>query len=123
MTRWPAVMLVTFLVILAVRAEAGVTKRVKFKPGHYGATIKGAVIRGERDRWYLGASRGQWMTVGVKSLESNASFVIYRASNEQPISAYDIKAWRGRLPASGDYRIEVGPTRGNATYTLTVSIE
>jgi len=123
MARLLGILMVALLFLVATRAEAGVSKRVKFQPGRYGATIRGAVIRGERDRWYLGASKGQVMTVGVKSLENNASFVILRASNEQPVSGYDIKSWRGRLPAAGDYIIEVGPTRGNATYTLTVSIE
>lgn len=31
--------------------------------------------------------------------------------------------WSGKLAETGDYKIEVAPTRGNATYRLTVSIK
>ena len=30
--------------------------------------------------------------------------------------------WSGPLPQNGGYRIDVSPTRGNATYTMTVRI-
>jgi len=30
--------------------------------------------------------------------------------------------WNGALPRSGDYVIEVGGTRGNATYKLKVTV-
>ncbi len=35
----------------------------------------------------------------------------------------DAMKWNGRLPASGKYLIEVGGTRGNASYQLTVAIK
>ncbi len=35
----------------------------------------------------------------------------------------DAMTWSGTLPSSGDYKIIVGGTRGNATYKLTVSIK
>jgi len=31
--------------------------------------------------------------------------------------------WNGTTPESGDYKIEVAPDRGNATYRLAVSVE
>ena len=34
----------------------------------------------------------------------------------------DCKRWSGVLPDTGTYLVVVGPTRGNATYTLTVAI-
>lgn len=34
----------------------------------------------------------------------------------------DAMKWTGRLPADNEYVIVVGGTRGNASYTLTISI-
>ena len=33
------------------------------------------------------------------------------------------KNWSGKIPRSGDYKIEVASDRGNATYRLTVSVK
>jgi hypothetical protein len=103
----------------------GVTKRVKFAKGKSAATLSGAVIRGDRDTYILGARGGQRMTVRVTALENNAAFQI-----ENPHGEYLEGAGEGDdamnvtvvLPDSGDYRIIVGGTRGNAKYKLTVSI-
>jgi hypothetical protein len=34
----------------------------------------------------------------------------------------DAKSWSGVLPETGAYLVVVGPTYGNATYTLSVAI-
>ena len=34
----------------------------------------------------------------------------------------DATTWQGQLPTTGDYTVVVGGTRGNASYTLEVSI-
>ena len=103
----------------------GVTKRIKFARGKSSATVSGAVIRGDRDTYILGARGGQRMTVRVTALENNAAFQI-----ENPHGEYLEGAGEGDdatnvtvvLPDNGDYRIIVGGTRGNATYKLTVSV-
>ena len=103
----------------------GVTKRIKFAKGRSSATVSGAVIRGDRDTYILGARAGQSMTVKITSPENNAVFMI-----ENPHGEYFAGLGEGDdardatvvLDDSGDHRIIVGGTRGNATYRLTVSI-
>ncbi|HEY8228264.1 MAG TPA: hypothetical protein VIG25_23565 [Pyrinomonadaceae bacterium] len=103
----------------------GKTQRVKFARGRTTAVLHGSVVRGTQDRYILGARAGQTMIVHITSREKNAVFAILGpdatalAGAEEGTDATD---WTGTLPASGDYSIWVGPTRGNATYTLEVTI-
>lgn len=113
------------LLLLCLPAFAGVTERVKFQPGTSGATIKGSVIRGERDTYILGAGAGQWIKVKIYSLEDNAVFELQKPDGSfeaMPGDGEDTKFYQGPLPSNGDYKIIVGGTRGNATYTLMVEI-
>ena len=106
-------------------APAGKIQRVRFARGRTTAVLKGAVVRGTQDRYILGARRGQTMIVHITSRENNAVFAILgpdaTALNgaEEGTDATD---WSGTLPLNGDFSIWVGPTRGNATYTLEVTI-
>lgn len=119
-------MLAAALSFAAIVSADGITKRIKFAKGRSSTTISGTVIRGDRDTYILGARAGQRMTVRITSLENNAVFQI-----EAPDGSYldgagemdDARSWSGRLPGSGDYRIVVGGTRGNASYKVTVSIK
>jgi hypothetical protein len=104
----------------------GITKRVKFAKGRSSATMSGAVIRGDRDTYILGAKGGQLMSVKITSLEKNAAFEIIAPDGEYLTDireSEDAFSWSGSLPVDGDYRIVVGGTRGNASYKLTVSIK
>lgn len=105
----------------------GVKKKVRFAKGTSSATIKGAVVRGDRDRYYVGARAGQTMTVKITSLENNAVFQIYFAGEQESLPGAgdgdDAMKWSGELPADNEYVIVVGGTRGNATYSLTISIK
>ena len=105
----------------------GVKQKVRFARGTSSATIRGAVVRGDRDRYYLAAKRGQTMTVKITSLETNAVFQIYFAGEQESLQGAgdddDATEWSGELPADNDYVIVVGGTRGNATYTLKISIK
>jgi hypothetical protein len=103
----------------------GKTQRVRFARGRTTAILKGAVVRGTRDRYILGARAGQTMIVHISSREKNAVFTILgpdATALEGTEEGADATDWTGELPASGDYSIWVGPTRGNATYTLEVTI-
>jgi hypothetical protein len=65
------------------------------------------------------------MIVHITSLEKNAVFAILGPDGTALQGAEegtDATDWSGTLPASGDFSIWVGPTRGNATYTLEVTI-
>lgn len=109
----------------AVVAQRGKTQRVRFAKGRTTTVLKGAVVRGTQDRYILGASSGQTMLVHITAREKNVAFTILGpdatalAGTEEGADATD---WTGTLPLSGDYAIWVSPTRGNATYTLEVTI-
>ena len=103
----------------------GVRKRIKFARGRTSTVINNAVLRDEIDEYILNARAGQKMTVDISSIEDNASFEIVGPDKTKlPGAGFDddAKHWTGELPASGDYTIEVAPTRGNATYRLKVEI-
>ncbi len=110
----------------AVATEAdGVTKRIRFAKGKTSAVVSGAVIRGDVDTYIVGAKAEQMMTVRVTSIEKNASFTVKGPDGEYLQDAGeedDATLVTNTLPYTGDYRIEVAPTRGNATYKLTVKI-
>lgn len=110
----------TLLVSTTSKAQEGKTQRVRFPRGRTSTILKGAVVRGTRDTFILGAAAGQTMTVHVSAVEDNASFSITTPGGDELVN--DVDDWSGELPSRGDYRIEVGPTRGNATYTLEISI-
>lgn len=99
--------------------------RLEFAPGATSTTVEGSVERGARQSYILGARAGQQMQVSITALEENAVFTIYQpdgtaiAGTEE---GQDATNWAGTLPATGDYIISVGGTRGNATYTFVVSI-
>lgn len=118
-----AAMTVMLLSATIVPAQSGKTQRVRFARGRTSTVIRGAVVRGTRDNYILGASAGQTMYVHLSSREGNASFTIYVPGRSDVLaSAVDVTDWEGSLPFSGDLVIEVGPTRGNANYTLEVTI-
>lgn len=110
----------TLLVSTTSKAQEGKTQRVRFPKGRTSTILRGAVVRGTRDNYILGAAAGQTMTVHVTSREKNASFSIAGPGGSMLVE--DTDDWSGELPSRGDYRIEVGPTRGNATYTLEITI-
>jgi hypothetical protein len=107
------------------KPPSGITQRVKFARGRTTAVLKGAVVRATKDRYILGAREGQTMIVHISSREKNAVFTILgpdAAALEGTGEEADATDWTGELPLSGDYSIWVSPTRGNATYTLEVTI-
>jgi len=105
----------------------GVKKKVRFAPSTSSTTIRGAVVRGDRDRYYIGAKAGQTMSVKITSTEKNAVFQIYFHGEEESLPGAgdgdDATTWSGKLPIDNEYVLVVGGTRGNATYALTISIK
>lgn len=104
-----------------------IKKDIVFERGKNSSTINGSVMRGDRDVYLLRAHSGQTMSVKVSALESNVALSIYQPKASEPISGTeeenDLTAWNGTLTESGAYRIVVGGTRGNATYTLEISVK
>ncbi len=120
-------MIVSAMLVLVstVIAQTGKTKRVRFPRGRTTEVLRGAVVRGTNDRYILGARRGQTMIVHISSREKNAVFTILgpdAIALQGTDEGLDATDWTGELPLSGDYSIWVSPTRGNATYTLEVTI-
>jgi hypothetical protein len=121
-----ATLFICVLVASSIFAD-GVKKKVRFALCSSSTTISGGVIRGDRDRYYVGAKKGQTMTVSIKSEEDNAVFQIYLAGEQESLPGAgdgdDAMKWSGELPIDNEYVIVVGGTRGNATYTLTISVK
>lgn len=109
----------------AAAGRDGITKRIRFARGKSSVTLSNSVVRGDRDTYILSAKAGQRMTVSVTALENNAAFQIEGPGGEFVEGAGELDdATRVAvtLPKTGDYRIIVGGTRGNASYKLTISI-
>lgn len=124
-------------------ANAVTKSELKFTPGTTSATTQDSLVRGETHWIEFGANAGQTLNVSIASLEDNASFRLYVVSpyggdgSNRPfqeadgLPGIDIErtAFSGPLPfGSKDgnnsvYAVEVGASRGNAQYTLTVSIQ
>ncbi len=124
-TKFRAVMVVALLLVSMnlVTAQRDRTRRIRFERGRTTKVIENAVVRGTRDRYLLRARAGQTLTVHITSLEDNAVFDIYRPGRRRILGgAQETADWTGRLPVTGDYVISVGGTRGNATYTLEVTV-
>lgn len=106
-------------------AQQSRVRRVRFARGASSATIKDSVVSGTRDRYLLGARKGQKMSIRIVSLEDNAVFDIVAPVNQagqQRTLKQEAFSWSGTLPETGDYQIVVGSTRGNASYRLQVTI-
>jgi hypothetical protein len=127
-------------VLFARAGEAGVVKEVQFVRGGSSALVQGSVIRGESDQYSLTAKAGQKLEVSLNALEKNAAFTVYQPGYKTGRDADgileikgvtlrgasegdDAVSWKGDLPSSGNYLILVGPTRGNATYKLKISVK
>ena len=122
---------ITLFLLLAVSpiisiAQNDITKRIKFAKGKSSATVKGAVLRDEIETYIIKVNKGQKMTVKITAIEKNGSFSIEKPSGDYLQNAGEMDdqtIWSGTIPESGEYKIQVAPTRGNATYRLTVSIK
>lgn len=95
-------------------------KTIQFEKGALGATVVGAVIRGDRDVYILRASAEQEMTLSIGSIEDNAVFDVLSPSGSR--LATERRDAALSLPETGAYKVVVGGTRGNASYTLNVMI-
>jgi len=127
--RWPSqaalwALALTLALIVAPAAQAGVNRHVRLPTSGRAVTVRGAVVRGDRDLYTLRALAGERLTVHVTAREHNAVFQIIGPSGHFLPGAGegdDAVRWHGRLPTTGDYTVTVGGTRGNAAYTLTIS--
>ena len=101
-------------------AQNNRTRRIQFDRGATSKTIEDSVVRGTRDIYLLGAKLEQIMEISLSSLENNASFDLVSPMGK--ILFREVTQSGLVLPSDGDYQIIVGGTRGNANYSLFVSI-
>ena len=107
--------------LVAVPGADAETRRIRFGRGRTTAVLKGAIVRGEDDRYKLRARKGQTMSVHITSVENNAVFEIFAPNSGRSMAGVG-NDWSGKLPRSGDYTIVVSGERGNAEYTLEVTV-
>lgn len=100
-------------------------QRISFAPGANDADVKGAAVRGEQARYLLWAAAGQQLDLTLASQADNGAVVIW-APDGTPLPGAapgdDARRWAGLLPATGDYTLEIGPTRGSLTFWLQLRI-
>ncbi len=85
MTRRLMALVITCAFTLSSISAQGVKKKVRFVRGTSSITLRNAVIRGDRDRYYVGAKAGQTMLVRITSTEKNAVFQIYFHGEEESL--------------------------------------
>ncbi len=94
---------------------------IRFENGPLDFSIDGAVLSGERDRYTLNAAAQETLDVTVTSLESNAVFTVTGPDGTSVSGAEETK-WSETLTKDGTYTVLVGPNRGNAAYTLKITV-
>jgi hypothetical protein len=109
----------------ALGAKISKYQSIRFAEGPLDFEVSGAVISGERDLYALNILAGETLDVIITSQEGNAVFTIIGPDNN-PLpgteEGKDTNNWSVPITVEGTYSILVGPTRGNATYTLKVKI-
>jgi len=101
--------------------------KIEFESGKLSTLVNNSILRGDRDVYYFNALSGQRLSTALTALEDNAVLAIYYRKNSKWIlvdSSLKSRVWHGKLPKSQSnrYMIEVGGTRGNATYELFIGI-
>jgi len=118
-------LLLTLSFVTVVQAQRGtsIVRRITFPRGQTTATVQGSLRRGTSHDYLVRARRGQGTAVRIMC-QGEMGFQIITPSG-QYLSDFTVE-WTGRLPESGDYRINVLPdptTNRSLRYTLEVIIE
>jgi hypothetical protein len=99
---------------------------LRFDVGPMVVEVSGAVVSGQRDRYTVSLITGELLQVELTALESNGAFSIMMPDGTAlpgTEEGVDIASGFWIVPADGVYAIIVGPTRGNASYTLYVQTQ
>lgn len=96
------------------------TQQVQFASGESSAVLADAVVLGDHNVYLINAKGGQSLLLNLAAQEDNAvldvispsGYVLVRESTQESLL----------LPQTGDYKVIVGGTRGNASYTLKIKI-
>lgn len=96
---------------------------IEVEPGGEDTVVEDAIVRGDPRHLYVfdaPGGVGQTLNVSITSVEDNASFFVFGPNGEELAS--DTTQASIELQESGTYEVEVGPTRGNATYELRINV-
>ncbi len=104
-------------------AQSARVRRLQFARGSNSITVRDSVVRGERNVYVLRARANQTMRVNITSSESQGGAIFDIISPDGVILENGAATFEEPLPVTGNYRIVVGGSRGNASYALNVSIK
>lgn len=97
--------------------------RVSMAAGGTQASIEGSVTAGGSTDYLVGAQAGQYMMVGVSSIDPALALQVLTPDGSTLLSATSrLTYWQGALPASGDYRISAVSGGSAATFSLSITI-
>jgi hypothetical protein len=99
-------------------------QRIRFAPGATSATLDATLNGGQTARYVMGALAGQQMTVQATSEDGPVFLTVFDPSGNAVGTTFGRTQWSGRLPASGDYRLNVNtsPYVDSIDYRLRVEI-
>ena len=113
-----------------VRGARRGTTVVSFRTGESSAAFTGTLAAGEHERYVVKASRNELLDVRVDRVHGRD--IVARVFDAATRTAVDARSqdgtrvWTGRIPATGDYLIEVvrtaPPGEAVLTYWLTISV-
>lgn len=110
-------------------------QRIQFKRGQNTTVIEDTVITNTENSYLVSARAGQTMSVSIKSIkrarfadtEYDASFRIVNARSGEPLEKKEsdqwTNSWRGQLPETGDYIINIVGMTDNTWYKLKVAVK
>jgi len=113
-----------------VRGARRGTTVVSFPKGQNTMGYSGTLAKSEHESYVVRAARNELLEVRVNGVRGRDIVAhIFEESTKTPVDARaadGTRVWTGRVPAAGDYRIDVvrAAPAGDAvlTYTLTVSV-
>jgi len=100
-------------------------QRIQFAAGGTSAMVDGRAIYPTRNQYLLRAQAGQTMQVDLVSDYGIANFSVQGVSDGQPLKRLENSntVWRGTLPATQDYLIQIATLEGSTTnYSLYVEV-
>lgn len=113
----------------ATRGDVGAPQRVSIRAGPHPTQMSGSLASGSTDSYVVRASRGQLIEIRIEGVPGKE--IVVRLFDTAAGDALDarakegVRAWSGRAPKDGDYRIDVvrvssGPA--SMPYTLSVRV-
>jgi len=107
---------------LTILAQNSRSRRIEFAPGTSATSISNSVVRGDRAVYVLRADRGQTISININSSQEQGGALFDVISPNGEILNSSSASFSQVLSISGDYRIIVGGSRGNASFNMTVTI-